>query len=87
MRVGYHVYKDGWSPVPDQVFSSQYKIGNAHDPLSVKAMKSRSIIGHSPKKIISMCSMFLRPGAVINCKKLILRSGTQEIWSTFAVLS
>ena len=65
---GYHVYKDGWSPVRDELLACQRETGNAHDPFAVKVVKSRSIVGHFPKKISSTCSLFLRHGGVITCK-------------------
>ena len=47
---GYHVYKDGWSPVRDETLACQRETGNAHDPFAVKVVKSGSIVGHLPKK-------------------------------------
>ena len=65
---GYHVYKDGWSPVRDEILACQRETGNAHNPFAVKVLKSGSIVGHSPIKISSTCSLFLRCGGVITCK-------------------
>ena len=65
---GYHVYKDGWSPVRDEILACQRKTGNAHNPFAVKVVKSGSIVGHLPKKISSTCSLFLRRRGVITCK-------------------
>ena len=67
---GYHIYKDGWSPVQDEVLAWQHQTGNAHDPFAVKVVKSGSIhvVGPLPKKISSTCSLFLRHGGVITCK-------------------
>ena len=65
---GYHVYKDGWYPVRDEVLACQRETGNTHDPFAVKVMKCGSIVGHLPKKISSTCSLFLRHGGVIVCR-------------------
>ena len=64
----YHVYKDGWSPVRDELLTCQRETGNAHDLFAVKVVKSRSIVGYLPKKIRSTCSLFLRHGGVNTCK-------------------
>ena len=57
---GYHIYKDGWSPVRDEILVCQCETGNTHDPYAVKVTNSISIVGHLPKKITSMCSLFAR---------------------------
>ena len=62
------MYKDGWLPVRDEMLACQCETGNAHDPFAVKVVKSRSIVGHLPKKISSTCSLFMRRGGVITCK-------------------
>ena len=51
-----YIYKDGWSPVWDEVLTCQCEIGNAHDLYAVKVMKSKSIDRLLPKKISLTCS-------------------------------
>ena len=43
---GYHVYKNGWSPVRDEVLICQRETANAHDPFAVKVVKFQSKVGH-----------------------------------------
>ena len=52
----------------DEILACQHETGNAHDHFAVKVVKSGSIVGHLPKKISSMCSLFLRRRGVITCK-------------------
>ena len=40
---------------------------NLHDPFAVKVLKTDEIVGHLPKRISSVCSIFLRKGGSITC--------------------
>jgi len=65
---GFHIYKDRWTPVREEMLVCQREIGNAQDPFAVKVTKSGNIIGHLPKKISSTCLLFLRRGGMLTCK-------------------
>ena len=56
---GYHVYQDEWTPVLDETLSCCHDLTNIHDPFAVKVMKTGSIAGHLPKKIVQLahCSL------------------------------
>ena len=41
--------------------------GNPHDRYDVAVKKSTSIVGHVPRRISTLCYMFLRRGGAISC--------------------
>ena len=41
---------------------------NYRDPFAVAVVRSGVIVGHVPRKILSICSMFLRRGGTISCR-------------------
>ena len=67
---GYHVYKDIWpSPVAEEQLQCEQEVGNSHDPMSVTIKKliggASTIIGHVPRRISPLCSVFIRRGGSI----------------------
>ena len=64
---GAHVYKDVWTPVIGEELISQHELGNLRDPFIVSLVKGTTIVGHMPRKISAICSMFLQIGGIINC--------------------
>ena len=55
---GYHVYKDIWEAVLDEELPCQKELGNLADGV---------VVGHVPKKISSVCSLFLQRIGSITC--------------------
>ena len=41
--------------------------GNPHDRYAVAMSKSSHVVGHVPRRISTLCYMFLRRGGVISC--------------------
>ena len=41
---------------------------NAHDPYAVAVIKSATVVGHLPRKISTLCSLFIRRGGTICCQ-------------------
>ena len=66
---GYHVYQDIWTAVVDEEFPCKREAGNRFDPFAVAVMKSdtTTVIGHVPRRISSICSLFLRKEGSITC--------------------
>ena len=54
---GYHVYKDIWSAAVGQRLPCKQERGNPHDPY---AIEGSVIVGHVPREISAVCSLFLR---------------------------
>ena len=64
---GYHDYKDRWIPVTNKELACQRESGNVYDPYAVAVTKNNGIVGHVPRKMSAMCSLFLRKGGTISC--------------------
>ena len=64
---GYHVYKDIWEAVLDEELPSQKELGNLADPFAVAVIRDGVVVGHVPKKISSVCSLFLQRNGSITC--------------------
>ena len=56
---GYHVYKDMWDTAAGEQLHCKRELGNHQDPFTVVVVRSAVMVGHIPKKISSVCSMFL----------------------------
>ena len=65
---GYHVYKDIWNSVLDEELPCQRETGNTSDPFAVGVLKDGVIVGHVPRKISSICSLFLQRRGSIICR-------------------
>ena len=63
---GYHVYKEVWcAAVGEELFCVREV--NYRDPFAVAVIRSGVVVGHVPRKISSVCWMFLRRGGTISC--------------------
>ena len=66
---GYHVYQHIWTSQTDEVLPCKRESNNAHDCFAVSVNKEDDVVGHIPRKISSICYMFLgRPRSSITCK-------------------
>lgn len=65
---GYHVYQDIWVPVIGEVLACYRERGNAVDRYAIMVKKNGEIVGHLPKKISTLCSLFIRRGGIIKCE-------------------
>ena len=64
---GYHVYRDIWEAATGEVLSCEREPWNTNDRYAVAVKKDGMIITHLPKKILRVCSLFLRRGGCISC--------------------
>ena len=65
---GYHIYKAVWTPTIGEVLSCTRETVNLHDHYAVKVERSGVIVGHLPKKISTICSLFISNGGTISCQ-------------------
>ena len=70
---GYHVYKSIWlNLIMKEELSCEREIGNVLDTHAVAIRKTIdgevTTVGHVPRHISSICSIFIRRGGVIVCK-------------------
>lgn len=64
---GYHVYKDTWQANIGDELECVRQPGNSKDRFAVATLRNNTIVGHLPKKISTVCSLFLRRGGTIKC--------------------
>lgn len=64
---GFHVYRDIWEAAVGEVLDCEREPGNAKDRYAVAVKKEATVIGHLPKKISRVCSLFLRRGGSLQC--------------------
>ena len=65
---GYHVYKEMWIAVFGEELYTERELGNVVDRYAIAVKKdSGETVGHLPKKISRMCSMFIQEGGEIMC--------------------
>ena len=65
---GYHIYKDVWSAVIDEESPCKREGGNGFDPFAVAVCNVDLVIGHVPRKISSVCSLYIRRRGEIHCR-------------------
>lgn len=64
---GYHVYRDRWTPTLNEDLTCLRERGNIEDPHAVAVLKYDIVVGHVPRRISTMCSMFLGRRGTITC--------------------
>ena len=72
MARDYHEYKSVWEdPVHGEELNCTRDIGNSHDPMVVAILKEIDgvtvTVGHVPRRISALCSVFRRRGGTIRC--------------------
>ena len=68
---GYHVYQSVWDAACDgKILLCKREVGNTHDPFSVAITKGTTgiVVGHVPRIISPICSIFIRQGGTISCR-------------------
>ena len=70
---GYHEYRMIWNnPIAGEELPCYRELGNSHDPYAV-AVKNffageQKVVGHVPRRISAICSLFIRRGGDIRCQ-------------------
>ena len=62
---GCHIYKDAWTSSIGETLHCEHEAANHHDPYAVALKKSADIVGHVPRSISCICTLFLRRGGNI----------------------
>ena len=65
---GYHIYNSMWEAYVGEELLCQQEEDNAHDPYAVAVLKSATVVGHLPRKVSTLCSLFIRRGGTIHCQ-------------------
>lgn len=64
---GYHMYKDKWAATLGEDLECTREPTNASDRYAVAVIKGGNVVGHLPREISIICSLFLRRGSSIRC--------------------
>ena len=62
------MFKEIWTAVVDEELFGRREPFNTADPFAVEVVKNSTTIGHVPRGILSVCSLFLRKNGTIVCK-------------------
>ena len=58
-------------PVDGEELECKCEIGNSHDTHAVAVSKAidreEKTVGHVPRRLLAICSLFIRRGGAINC--------------------
>ena len=76
---GFHIYHSVWKPFIEEKLCCMRKLSNSQDPFAVAVMKGLIIVGHVPRKISSICSMFICKGGSITCEVVALRRYSADL--------
>ena len=60
---GYHINKDVWAAVVGEELVCRRERENSHDVYAVSVMKDSVVVGHFPRKISPIASLFLIMGS------------------------
>ena len=62
---GYHIYQTIWVPVNGEILTCRQESSNPHDRYAVSVHRDEQAVGHLPRKISRLCSLFLgRSGSI-----------------------
>ena len=65
---GYHIiYQNVWTPTVGERLQCVREEDNAEDRYAVAVVKDGTTIGHLPRRISTLCSLFIRRGGIIHC--------------------
>ena len=64
---GYHVYKDLWNATPGDTLTCTRERGNRNNVFAVAVQSDGNIVGHVPRHVSCICTLFICRGGVLNC--------------------
>ena len=76
---GYHIYKEIWEAATGEVLTCEREPLNPKDRYTVAVKKGGTVVGHLPRKISRICSLFLRRGGTIDCIVIGGRKYTEDL--------
>lgn len=65
---GYHEYQSVWDAPIGETLLCEREVGNIHNTFAVAIKKDGEVVGHCPRKISAVCSVFIRRGGKITCQ-------------------
>ena len=76
---GYHVYKEVWNAEVNEELRCEREVGNRSDTFAVAVKKGTVMVGHVPRTISSICSIFIRRGYNIKCRVMGTRRYSSDL--------
>ena len=76
---GYHEYQHSWDAAVGETLQYHCEDENIYDPYAVSVKKGSTIVGHIPKKLSCLYSLFLRRGGNICCEVTGLRHYSSDL--------
>ena len=77
---GYHVYKDIWDATIGDILVCRKEASNVHDPYCVAVVDQRQVtVGHVPREISAVCSLFLDHQRTISCEIIGRRKYSSDL--------
>ena len=83
---GYHQYSTIWAAATGEMLHCQRETANPRDTFAVAVVRSSSAsglapctVGHVPRKISTICSVFIRRGGFIRCRVTGSRRYSQDL--------
>ena len=64
---GYHIYERIWNAITSEGLVCVMDPSNSHNRYAVAVEKDGTIIGHSPRRVSRVSTLFLKKGSRINC--------------------
>ena len=64
---GYHVYRDEWDAAIGEELERVREKNNLKDPYAVAMMCNNIVVGHLPRKIPRICTLFMKRRGIIRC--------------------
>ena len=77
---GYHEYKDVWVAVVGEELLYTREPTNREDRFAVAVTKDSNIVGHKPRKISALYSLFLRQSGSITCRVTGSRQYSRDLF-------
>ena len=73
---GYHVYKATWSASVGEILFCQREERNVEDPFAVSIVRNGVIVGHVPRKISCVCSIYWSSALMGSRSGLLFRANS-----------
>ena len=65
---GYHIYKEVWTPFIGERLGCAREKSNREDPFAVAMKRGTETVGHVPRTVSCVCTLFLRQRGSIFCE-------------------
>ena len=65
---GCHIYKEVWTPFIGERLGCARETSNREDPFAVAIKRGTETLGHVPRTISCVCTLFLRQRGSISCE-------------------